>query len=80
MLSLRPVIFSSSLVANLSAANNFKTDHLEKPDNWKLVEAARVYYVSGFFLTVSPASILKVAKHAAEKNKVGGREREVRCR
>lgn len=58
-----------SLVANLSAANNFKKDHLLKPENWKVIEDAKFYYVSGFFLTVSPESILLMAKHACEKKK-----------
>jgi adenosine kinase len=59
-----------SLVANLSAANNFRPAHLEKPENWSVIEAAKTYYVSGFFLTVSPDSIKKVAEHAATNNKV----------
>ena len=56
-----------SLVAALNAANNYKIDHLSKPENWKLVEDARFYYSAGFFLTVSPDSMLKVAKHSAEE-------------
>ncbi|KAK4481085.1 hypothetical protein RD792_011955 [Penstemon davidsonii] len=59
-----------SLVANLSAANCYKTDHLKKPENWALVEKAKYYYIAGFFLTVSPESIMLVAEHAAAKNKV----------
>eukprot|EP00741_Cyanophora_paradoxa_P001633 tig00000498_g1584.t1 len=58
-----------SLIANLSAANHYKLDHLQKPENWKLVEEAQFYYMAGFFLTVSPPSIMTVARHAAEKNK-----------
>ena len=58
-----------SLVAALNAANNYKVDHLEKPENWKLVTDARFYYSAGFFLTVSPESMLKVAKHSAEEGK-----------
>jgi adenosine kinase len=58
-----------SLVANLSAANNYKIDHLKKPENWALVEKAKFFYSSGFFLTVSPDSMLVVAKHAAETGK-----------
>jgi adenosine kinase len=58
-----------TLVANISAANNYKIEHLQQPDVWALVEAAKVYYISGFFLTVSPPSILKVAEHAAAHNK-----------
>nr|GMC89039.1 Adenosine kinase 2 [Ipomoea batatas] len=59
-----------SLVANLSAANCYKSDHLKKPENWALVEKAKYYYIAGFFLTVSPESIQLVAEHAAAKNKV----------
>ncbi|CAK9867156.1 unnamed protein product [Sphagnum jensenii] len=58
-----------SLVANLSAANNYKIEHLKKPENWAVVEKAKFFYSSGFFLTVSPDSMLLVAKHAAETGK-----------
>ncbi|XP_048060838.1 adenosine kinase isoform X5 [Megalobrama amblycephala] len=60
-----------SLVANLAAANCYKKEkHLDLEDNWKLVEKAKVYYIAGFFLTVSLESILKVAKHASDNNKI----------
>ncbi|XP_041734703.1 adenosine kinase [Coregonus clupeaformis] len=60
-----------SLVANLAAANCYKKDkHLDLEENWKLVEKAKVYYIAGFFLTVSLESIQKVAKHASENNKL----------
>jgi len=58
-----------SLVANLAAANDFTKGHLEDKDMWKIVEEADYYYIGGFFLTVSPESILEVAKHASEHNK-----------
>jgi len=58
-----------TLVANISAANNYKEEHLSTPEVWDLVKAAKIYYISGFFLTVSPPSIMKVAKHAAEEGK-----------
>lgn len=58
-----------SLVANLAAANNYKIDHLQEPENWAVVEAARVFYSAGFFITVSPDSMLAVARHAAETDK-----------
>ena len=58
-----------SLVAALNAANNYKIDHLSKPENWKLVEDARFYYSAGFFLTVSVDSMLKVAKNCAARDK-----------
>ncbi|KAG4996222.1 hypothetical protein JHK82_027036 [Glycine max] len=59
-----------SLVANLSAANCYKSEHLTRPENWALVEKAKYYYISGFFLTVSPDSIQLVAEHAAANNKI----------
>ncbi|CAH1438415.1 unnamed protein product [Lactuca virosa] len=59
-----------SLIANLSAANCYKADHLKKPENWALVEKAKYIYIAGFFLTVSPESIQLVAEHAAAANKV----------
>ena len=55
-----------SLVANLAAANNYKIEHLKA--NWDVVEAARVIYSAGFFITVSPDSMMEVAKHAAANN------------
>eukprot|EP01091_Cochliopodium_minus_P013075 TRINITY_DN4114_c0_g1_i2.p1 TRINITY_DN4114_c0_g1~~TRINITY_DN4114_c0_g1_i2.p1 ORF type:complete len:372 (-),score=130.44 TRINITY_DN4114_c0_g1_i2:36-1043(-) len=59
-----------SLVTKLGAANHFKPSHLEKSDVWNLVQNARLYFIAGFFLTVSVDSALKVAKHASENNKV----------
>ncbi|CAG8787247.1 26359_t:CDS:2, partial [Dentiscutata erythropus] len=62
--------YNRSLIANLSAANHYqKSKHLDLPEKWKIVENAKFYYIGGFFLTVSPDSMLKVAKHAAENNK-----------
>ncbi|XP_050725598.1 uncharacterized protein LOC127003241 isoform X2 [Eriocheir sinensis] len=59
-----------SLVANLAAANHFSKSHLDIPENKALLEKAKFYYISGFFLTVSPESILTVGQHACEHNKV----------
>lgn len=62
-----------SLVANLAAANCYnKEKHLDLENNWNLVVKAKVYYIAGFFLTVSPQSVLKVGKHASENNKIFG--------
>jgi len=55
-----------SLVTKLDAANHFTPAHLEVPENWAIVEKAKVFYSAGFFITVSPESMLKVAKHASE--------------
>jgi len=59
-----------ALVANLAAANNFKPSHLETDKAKEIVEAAQFYYCAGFFLTVSVESLVQVADHAVEKNKV----------
>lgn len=56
-----------SLVANLAAANNYKHDHLAA--NMDAVENARVFYSAGFFITVSPDSMMTVAKHACDNDK-----------
>eukprot|EP01024_Parvocaulis_polyphysoides_P014689 TRINITY_DN16138_c0_g1_i1.p2 TRINITY_DN16138_c0_g1~~TRINITY_DN16138_c0_g1_i1.p2 ORF type:complete len:268 (-),score=39.48 TRINITY_DN16138_c0_g1_i1:150-902(-) len=59
-----------SLVANLAAANNYKVEHVKVAENWGLVESAKVFYMAGFFLTVSIETIIAVAEHAAENDKV----------
>ncbi|KAJ3294452.1 adenosine kinase [Blyttiomyces sp. JEL0837] len=59
-----------SLCTDLLAANNYKIEHLKKPEVWKLVEGAKFFYIGGYFLTVSPESANLIAKHAAEKDKV----------
>nr|CCA20212.1 adenosine kinase putative [Albugo laibachii Nc14] len=58
-----------SLVANLSAANEFHHDHLDNEKSKEILENGRLFYSSGFHLTVSPTSVLKIAEHAHEKNK-----------
>uniref|UniRef100_A0A7E4UPR8 Adenosine kinase n=1 Tax=Panagrellus redivivus TaxID=6233 RepID=A0A7E4UPR8_PANRE len=59
-----------SLAAHLAAANTFTLDHLDKPENEAAIANAKFYYITGFFVTVCPDAILKVAKHGAEHNKV----------
>lgn len=58
-----------SLVANLAAANCFTKDHLDESLHWEMVEKAKYYYIAGFFLTVSPPSIMEVAKHSLANKK-----------
>jgi len=58
-----------SLIANLAAANNFKPSHLESSLSHTIYEKAQVYYIAGFFLTVSVESLVIVAEHALAKNK-----------
>lgn len=50
-------------------ANHFDEAHILEEENYKFVQNADFYYISGFFLTVSPPSIMTVAKRALERNK-----------
>ena len=61
----------SSLCTTLGAAESFSPAHLDKPEIKDLIERAQAYYLGGFFLTHGLESALKLAKQAAEKNKVG---------
>merc|ERR1719253_925955 len=58
-----------SLVTKLDAANNFKPSHLETPESRAIYEAAKCYYIAGFFLTVSVDSLKVVAEHALSAGK-----------
>ena len=73
-------------MANLAAANTYKLDHLNKgffwicwfslnfllADVWETISSCHIYYSAGFFLTPPEGtdSMEKIAKHAAENNKV----------
>lgn len=59
-----------SLCANLAAANLFTKDHIDEPENRSLITRADFYYITGFFLTVSPDSIMDIAKQACQNNKM----------
>ncbi|KAG0293433.1 adenosine kinase [Dissophora globulifera] len=59
-----------SLVTKLSAAEKLTADHVRSKAVWSLVEAARVYYVEGFFLTVTPEGIRTIAEHASQEDKI----------
>merc|ERR1711972_1257023 len=58
-----------SLCTNLNAANEYKETHCKEPENWKIVEGAKIVYSAGFFATVSGESI-KLASE--QKYKDGG--------
>lgn len=57
------------LIANLGAANNFKPSHLETAESKAIYESARLYYIAGFFLTVSIDSLKIIAEHASANGK-----------
>lgn len=58
-----------SLCAYLAAANHFTIDHIELPENRRCIEQAEYFYISGFFLTVSPPTIQSIAKHALAQDR-----------
>ncbi len=58
-----------SLIANLASANNFKKSHLDTPEAQQIIESAKIYYIAGFFLTVSVESLVVVAEHALANDK-----------
>lgn len=59
-----------SMCTDLAAANCYKVEHLKSPEIWKLVEAARVYYVGGYHLTVCVPAAMALAEEAAAKDKI----------
>jgi adenosine kinase len=59
-----------ALVANLAAANNFRPSHLQDPISQEIIQAAQFFYCAGFFLTVSVESLVQVAEHAVQANKI----------
>lgn len=57
-----------SLCANLAAANSFTIDHINEPNNRKILNNAKYFYVTGFFLTASAVTVQAIAKHAHANN------------
>ena len=54
-----------SLITDLGAANHYQLSHLQSPAIQPAVEAAHYFYSAGFFLTVSPPSLMYLAEHVA---------------
>ena len=54
-----------SLVTDLSAANHYHIHHLQSPAVHQVIQQARFFYSAGFFLTVSPPSLLHLAQHVS---------------
>jgi len=59
-----------SLVANLSAANNYKASHCQESSNWAVVSGAKIIYSAGFFATVSPEAIDLASKEVAKNGAI----------
>jgi len=58
-----------SLVANLGAANNYKKSHFDSAEIQQIVQSVSFFYITGFFLTVSPETMVAVGEHAVANNK-----------
>ena len=58
-----------SLCTHLAAANEYKIEHLRRPEIWSLVQKAKVYFVGGYHLTVCPPAILALGEEAAKEDK-----------
>jgi len=59
-----------SLIADLSAANDYDPEHFKSAEIQELIKGIDIFYSSGFFLTVSPATLVEVGKHCLEHNKI----------
>ena len=60
----------SSLVTDLRAAEKFEQSWLSSTEVAPVLEAAKVFYIEGFFLTHGTESILEIVKKASEAGKV----------
>jgi len=58
------------LVADLAAANDYKHSHFESDEIQQLLSKIGIVYSAGFFLTVSPGTMVELGKHCAEHNKI----------
>jgi len=58
-----------SLLTQLGAAQRFNMQHLMNPDNFRWVESASYFYITGYFLLVSLESAKEVCTYSHEKHK-----------
>jgi len=59
-----------SLIADLAAANDYQHEHYLSAEIQVLVKSIDIFYSAGFFLTVSPHTVVEIGKHCAEHNKI----------
>jgi adenosine kinase len=59
-----------SLVADLAAANDYQHEHYLSDEIQTLIKSIDVFYSAGFFLTVSPQTVVEIGKHCVENNKI----------
>ncbi|XP_017855570.1 PREDICTED: adenosine kinase [Drosophila arizonae] len=58
-----------SVVANLGAAALFTTEWLDIEENVCLLDNAKYFYATGFFIAVCPESVLRIAKLSSQTNR-----------
>jgi len=56
------------MCTDLGAANHYNIEHLQSPKIWAHAEAAELFYVGGYHLTVSPEAALALGAEAAKRN------------
>jgi len=61
-----------SLVADLAAANDYDPEHYKSAEVQSLIKDVDIFYSAGFFLTVSPPTMVEIGKYCAENNKIFG--------
>jgi len=59
-----------SLVTDLRSAEKFDVSHLSSPSVAPLIEAAKVFYVEGYFLTHGIESVLMLSQNCAAAGKI----------
>jgi adenosine kinase len=58
-----------SMVARLAAANNYKKEHYDSQQVQEAIQKAKVFYGTGYFLTVSSETLVSLGQYAAKTNK-----------
>jgi len=58
-----------SLIADLAAANDYQHSHFESAEIQELVKKVEIVYSTGFFLTVSPQTLIELGQHCNQHNK-----------
>ena len=58
-----------ALCANLAAANEYKKTHFDTPEIQALVKATKIIYSAGFFITVSPDTIMGFGEMMSKEGK-----------
>jgi len=58
------------LIADLAAANDYQHSHYLTPEIQSLIQSIDIFYSAGFFLTVSPQTVVEIGKHCAQHNKI----------